>query len=90
MSDTARLVVTIDGSPAEAGAARVNRAIDGMKSSALNAFAQMGNKYQSMMNMIKSASNSNLFGGMGSAVSNVGATISSMVGSSITQLKNLS
>ena len=89
MVDTARLVVTIDGSPAEAGAARVNRAIDGMKSSALNAFAQMGNKYQSMMNMIKSASNSNLFGGMGSAVSNVGSTISSMVGGSITQLKNL-
>ena len=89
MSDTARLVVTIDGSPAEAGAARVNRAIDGMKSSALNAFAQMGNKYQSMMNMIKSASNSNLFGGMSGAVSNVGSTISSMVGGSITQLKNL-
>ena len=89
MVDTARLVVTIDGSPAEAGAARVNRAIDGMKSSALNAFAQMGNKYQSMMNMIKSASNSNLFGGMSSAVSNVGATISSMVGGSIAQLKNL-
>ena len=89
MSDTARLVVVIDGSPAEAGAARVNRAIDGMRSKAVDAFTQMGSKYHSMMNMIKSASGTNLFSGMGSAVSGISSTIATMASSSVSQLKNI-
>ena len=89
MTDQSRLVVAIDGSPAEAGAARVNRAIDGMKSKAIDAFTQMGSKYNSMMNMIKNASGSSLFGGMGGAVSSIGSAISSMASGASTQLKNL-